>query len=329
MSRVLIVGAGAVGQVFGRHLQLAGADLTFFVREKYRAELERGFDLYPLNRARSPLQPVRLTGFQVVTTAHEVAEQRFDQVYLTVSAPALAGPWLPELCRAISDATLVTLQPGLESRDLIQRAGVPESQLVSGMISFMSYAAPLPGETRFPLPGMAYWFPPLGPTPFSGPHPRTQEVVALLRRGGFASAERRDVDRTSAFPTAVLMPYLLTLEAAGWSFRELVRSGRLQRGAQAAREALAVVAGSTGSAPLGIRLLALPALITILVWFARKIIPLPLELFLQKHFTKEAEQTRQLVSEYIDRGRATGLPTGALEALLDLVKSESASSRPA
>ncbi|HTJ46743.1 MAG TPA: 2-dehydropantoate 2-reductase N-terminal domain-containing protein, partial [Kofleriaceae bacterium] len=58
--RVLVVGAGAVGQVYARHAQQGGADVTFFVREKYRDEVARGLDLYPLNkRKKPPMAPVR------------------------------------------------------------------------------------------------------------------------------------------------------------------------------------------------------------------------------------------------------------------------------
>ena len=55
--KVLIVGAGAVGQVYARHAQLGGAEVTFFVRDKYREEVSRGFDMYPLNRRGT--EPVR------------------------------------------------------------------------------------------------------------------------------------------------------------------------------------------------------------------------------------------------------------------------------
>ena len=40
--RVLLVGAGAVGQVYGYHLQKGGAQVAFFVRPKHRAEAEGG-----------------------------------------------------------------------------------------------------------------------------------------------------------------------------------------------------------------------------------------------------------------------------------------------
>ena len=85
-TRALVVGAGAVGQVYGRHLQLGGAQVTFFVRDKYRAMVERGFDMYALN-SRRPTEPVRFEEFSVVSRPDEVAARRFDQVYLTVSSP--------------------------------------------------------------------------------------------------------------------------------------------------------------------------------------------------------------------------------------------------
>ena len=67
---VLIVGAGAVGQVYGYHLAKGGADVSFYIREQYAAELDRGFELYQLslfgkvlfcarveaNRSRTPLE---------------------------------------------------------------------------------------------------------------------------------------------------------------------------------------------------------------------------------------------------------------------------------
>ena len=80
--RVLVVGAGAVGQVYARHAQQGGAEVTFFVRDKYRNEVARGLDLYPLNRGqRHRTEPVRFEGFEVVSRTDEVAAQRFDQVY--------------------------------------------------------------------------------------------------------------------------------------------------------------------------------------------------------------------------------------------------------
>ena len=45
--------------------------VTFFVREKYREDCARGFDVYPLNRRRRT-EPVRFEGFGVVSRIDEV-----------------------------------------------------------------------------------------------------------------------------------------------------------------------------------------------------------------------------------------------------------------
>lgn len=314
--RALVIGAGAVGQAFGRHLQLGGAEVTFFVRDKYRAAAERGFDMYVLH-GRRRIEPVRFEGFAVVSRPEEVAARRFDQVYLTVSSPALEGPWLPELIAAAGDATIVALQPGNDDRAVLRAAGVPEDRLVSGMITLISYAAPLPGETRFPRPGMAYWFPPLAPNPFSGPRERTAAVIAALRAGKLPARRRRDVPGMVAFPSAVLMPYLVALELAGWSLRELGRGAAGRLGARGAREALAATAAVEGRRPpLGARMLARPRVLRLALAAARRMMPFSLEVYLREHFTKVRAQTLAFVAGYIAKGKRAGARVAALEELL-------------
>ena len=96
----------------------------------------------------------------MISRADEVSARTFDQVYLTMSSTALRGPWLAELVAATGNATIVALQPGLDDLETIIAAGAAKERVVSGVITLISYSAPLPGETRFPRPGMAYWFPP-------------------------------------------------------------------------------------------------------------------------------------------------------------------------
>lgn len=45
--KILVVGAGAVGQVYGYYFQRGGCEVTFFVRDKYRSEMEQGLTLFP------------------------------------------------------------------------------------------------------------------------------------------------------------------------------------------------------------------------------------------------------------------------------------------
>jgi Ketopantoate reductase PanE/ApbA len=314
---VLVVGAGAVGQPYARHAQLGGADVTFFVRDKYRDEVARGLDLYPLNQraVRRGGPPVRFDGYAVVSRADEVAARRFDHVILTVSSPALRGPWLGELIAAAGDATIVALQPGRDDRDTIAAAGAPADRLVSGMITLISYAAPLPGETRFSKPGTAYWFPPMSPAPFSGPAERVAAIVALLRAGGQPAKRHKDVPAAVAFPSAILMAYLVALENAGWSFRALAR-GPIALGARGARQAIRIIAHDEGRAPISARLVARPRVLRMGLWLGRHVVPIPLEIYLKEHFTKVGDQTRDFMTGYIARGKAASLPVDALEELM-------------
>jgi hypothetical protein len=316
--RALVVGAGAVGQVFARHLALGGAEVTLLVREKYTAECRAGFTMYPLNRAsRVRTTPVRFEGAAVVTGPEEVAAQRWDQVYVTVSSAALRGPWFEALARSIGDATLVLLQPGPDDRDYAL-AHVPAERLVQGVISLVSYAAPLPDETRFAEPGMAYWFPPLAPSPFSGPAARRDEVVSALQRGGMPAARHPDVARVVDFPNAGSMPLLLHLQASGWSFARALREDRrgLDETLAAGRQAMAVVARrSHRRVPLMLRLGLRGVTLRLGTTLARFVVPFDLETYVRAHFTKVADQTRMIIARFVALGRELGLPVDKLVAL--------------
>ena len=74
--RVLLVGAGAVGQVFAKHLQAAGCEVGFLVKEAHAAEARAGFTLHAYrglspHAARAPLQ-----GVPVLISLEDVAARR-------------------------------------------------------------------------------------------------------------------------------------------------------------------------------------------------------------------------------------------------------------
>jgi 2-dehydropantoate 2-reductase len=212
---------------------------------------------------------------------------------------------------------VVALQPGKDERALLLAVGLPADRLVQGMITLISYTAPLPGETRFPKPGMAYWFPPMAPAPHSGPRERTAAVVRALRAGKLPSKVHGDVPSAVAFPSAILMPYLVALETAGWSFQALGRSPALDLGARAVREALAVTAATTGRRrPLGARVMSRPSMLRFALWFAVRLVPLPLEIYLREHFIKVHAQTIEFMANYIAKGKQAGVGVAALEELL-------------
>jgi 2-dehydropantoate 2-reductase len=311
MMRALVVGAGAVGQVFGYHLAKGGADVTFLVKDKYIDECKRGFRMYPLNMGG---RPVHFDTFSLTTEAAGVA---WDQVYLTVSSTALrAGPWLDQLARDTDDATIVMLQPSLDDHAYVAARVAPE-RIVHGGIGFLSYHAPLPGERRFSEPGMAYYLPPAA-SPFSGA--RAEAVVHALSAGGLRAKVVEDAARETAFPAAILSAFVAALEAADWSFARMRGDGLVTLGARAADEALRVVAHELGThVPLAMRLAARPLTFRTILRVGPHVVPTDLETYLRVHFTKVADQMHASMQLYLDRARAAGIATPALSALHDRV----------
>lgn len=311
-----MVGAGAVGQIYGDHLARGGARVTFYVRERYREEAARGFSLVRIGR-RGKRTPSRLEGFAVVSSPAEVAARRFDQVYLAIPSTGLVEPWLGELMAAIGEATLVNLTPGAGDRDRVLAAGLPAARLVDGLITIVSYHAPLPGEAGVPE-GMTVWYPPATPNLFSGPRERTAQVVAALRRGGLPAQRASDVPKRNSFMGSAFMAFLLGLEGAGWSLERLRRDG-LAAAVAGARESMAVMARTHGAPPLAMRFVLRAWILGIGLRLAPRVVPFPLEPYLEYHFTKVGAQTRQIIRGAIERGKAAGLPVAAMERLLAAV----------
>lgn len=311
---VLMVGAGAVGQVYGYHLVQGGATLTFLVKPKYADDLRAGLTLYPLNR-RDRTKPVLFRDYSVITSEADAGLSTYDQVWISISSTALRSGWLPQLAPHLGDAAVVSLQPGIDDRDYMLQH-VRESRLVNGGIYLISYQAPLPGETRFPQPGIAYWFPPLTASPFEGPRPLVAEVVATLKSGGQPTKASHGFRDGLAFSIAQSSPLLAALELSGWKFADLRRGKWLSVGIAAAQQATAISAGKLGrAAPLGgkaINALTLP----LGLGLSRYVIPLDIETYLQYHFTKVGDQTRLYLGEFVNWGKAAQLPVDAIEQLL-------------
>jgi 2-dehydropantoate 2-reductase len=310
--RVLVVGAGAVGQVFGRALQRGGAQLSFFVRPQYAAALAGGVVVYPLNE-RPDRAPVRLDGYGVLSDVSAVAASRWDEVWLCVSSPALAGPWLGALAAAAPGATWVLLQPGLDDRALLLQH-VPAERLVQGLITFMSWMAPLPGE-QVPTPGVMSWQPPLSPAPFSGPPAVVGPLVARLRRGGQPARVAADVDLETALGSALLLPIVGELERCGWSFARMRAEGGCARAAVCAQATVRAAAAARGVLPpLWLSLIQGWGL-SVASRLAPLVTPHDMERFFERHFSKVGDQTRLSLEVLATRGAASGLDVGPIRDL--------------
>jgi 2-dehydropantoate 2-reductase len=271
---------------------------------------EGGFTLYPL-RSRRERVPVLFRPERVIDSFAEVAQGRWDQVWLCVPATALSGEWLRQIAAAVGDALIVALPPGVDSEAMI-RAAFPGRDVVAGVIGMISYQAPLPGE-QVPRPGIAYFLPPLGPSTFSGRG--AGSVADVLLRGDCPVAVSAGASLDSAFGSCLLMPSVAALELAGWSIAALRRSDLLALAADASRQAMDIVGARLDASPPVFQSL-LRAPILGFVWsIVPRLVPLDLEAYLRHHFTKVGGQTRLLLAGYLREGEARGLDTTALRQL--------------
>lgn len=322
-KRILVVGAGRVGQVYGHHLAEGGASVTVLVRPRHEEEARRGYRLHrvALTGKRRPawFRPEVLTSVASLTSA-----ARFDEVWLCVATTSLGDAWLAEIAAAVPAATVVSVQPGLGVRDLLHRTIEP-ARLVMGIVAFLAWETPLPGSedprerAASDDPGTAYLIPPLQPISISGgSERRALAVVDGLRAGGLAARLVEDAEADLAFSTAMMMPIVAGLELAGWSLAGL--SSDIELAALATRaveEAVAVSQSETGrGAPVASSLFHSTLLLRAGARIAPRFAPFDLETYLRAHFTKVGEQTRVLLSDLAEHASRRGLPHEALASLV-------------
>lgn len=310
---ILLVGAGAVGQVYGRHLARAGHHVTFFVKEKYASALSGGLPLHRLGHLREQHEVWR--DYAVVSSLPSVAATAWDQVWLCMASDALRSELSQQVIAAAGAATVVALQPGPEDMLLVRQHLPKAATLVQGLITFISYQSPLPG--REGPGGIAYFLSPLAPGLFSGPHQAVQGVVAALQAGGMAAREVTDLEGASAGSEAVLQPLVAALEQHGWKLTGFSSSPLLALGREAGREALDILARDRGAKVALQKMLLTPLANRLLLLLAPKVLPLELEPYLEYHFTKVGQQTRDMLDSYIRLGERHGLPTENLRRLRD------------
>jgi 2-dehydropantoate 2-reductase len=309
--KVLVVGAGAVGAVYGWHLHRAGHEVHFFVKAKYAEAVSAGLTLHRLGRRATQRQEWK--GPRVVTDTAVVARERWDQVWLTLSSDALRGELASQLLAAVGAATVVCLQPDLEDAGYVRgRVGAPE-QVVHGLINLVSYPSPLLGMDG--PDGVAYYLPAFSPTPFSGSPGRVRGVVEALKAGGMSASAVANVAPVAAAATAVMQPLIAALEINQWRLATLPASQALRLGLAAMREALAVARRTTGARTGRFLPLTRPWIWRLLLPLFTRLLPLPLERYLHYHFSKVGVQTRLMLETYIRLGHQQGQDTRALQRL--------------
>lgn len=312
--RILIVGAGATGTVFGAALARGGASVAFHVRAHHRERINAGLSLHRqgfLSRKNE-----RLEGAGVTTSPEEVAATTWDQVWFTTPSDALREPWLDSFLPATGNAALVVLQPDPEDVQYLRDHGAHDHRIIQGLIQFSAWQSPLPHEPE-DLEGITYLLPPGPSALFDAEFPDSETIAAMLSRGGLPATVRRDLPAHAARMAAAMQPLIAGLELADWKLARLAGHEVLDLAVRAAHEAVAAESARFSTRePWQSRILlnrytamaALKALPWIPGWDA--------EAFLAYHFRKVDRQTRLMLSTYRRHAAQHDLPHDALDRLL-------------
>jgi Ketopantoate reductase PanE/ApbA len=305
--KILIVGAGALGQVFGFHLYVAGASVSYLVKPARVPAVRTGFRLYRHVR-RGQTDTLDFVVHDVLSDPVQAGESTWNAVWLCVPSTALHEPSVAQLRGRVGAATIVTIGQGVRDRATLEKIW-PKEQIVEITPNVFAYHAPLGNET-LPAPGVAFWIPP-GEFAIAGAADRVNPLMAAMVQGGLKT-KYIGIQGKGDMMAALTMPYMAALEAADWSMPRL--RNQLGLAAGAAREAAHAVAAARRIPP--------PGRIATSSWTARlalamfpRMAPFDLERYMQVHFKKVSVQTHQMLEAWIAEARAHSLPSSKLERL--------------
>lgn len=310
MEPVVIVGAGAVGVVYGACLAAAGADVITLVRRGPR-DPEIALTRIGLWGRRATTR-VSLAW----TTAIDSLPRHASSVWICLPTTSLDERLLRSLADHFASASLVVLSPGHFVRDLVLSV-VPE-RAVFGVIGMLSYVAPLEGsaDPRERATPAGYAYLPSVTKLSAARTSRALELRDLLRRGGLEAEVVDDATDDLTLGSAVLMPNVGCLDLVDYSFARF-RAELTELAAAATQESLAVACALTGRPPpLGSQLLQ-PWALALGTLVASRFAPVDLEGFLRVHFTKVRAQTGLLLRATLDEATRRGLPHAASTELCE------------
>lgn len=242
INNVLILGAGAVGQVIGTHLRLSGCDVTFWVRSSQREALEaKGLTI---NNVKTETE-LHISAPQVVTQL--AADAKYDALFLCVRSEQLddALSQIKAEVKALEDLVVIPIQPGRDDGLKTFRA-LPEAIVVPMTPAFSAFA----GESRVDY-WAPKWLPSLVGPPFNETLHVRDEIVKLLSQGGIPAKGVNDLEAEVRFPAAALQVMLGAFHLSGYSLKSLSQNRKLlQLTAQGVREATEIVKRDLGFIPV-------------------------------------------------------------------------------
>lgn len=325
---ILVVGAGAVGSVYGyfasRHPAPNTVQVTYLVKPKQHKSLLEGIKLYRWKGKQA--ETILFKEFKLIESITEVAKKNFDVVLITLPSDKIREEgWLESLLKATKNAKIWSLQPNPTDRDFIREkmkaAGITDvdARLVFGSIPILSYLAPMPGED-FTDPGYAFYLPPTSKASWSSKSTiEADKAVRLFSTGGLPSKLVSESNTSSILPESLLRCIVAGLEKSEWSFDRLLNGVNLFLVTEGIREMTAIFAKRAGVKDPGNtltgRLLSTSFGVRTAIRASQLLMPFDFEAFLRVHFTKVDTQMHLAIEELLEFAKKSGLPSASLKLL--------------
>ena len=296
--KILIVGCGAVGQVYGLALQNAGVSLAYLDRpetvDKLKETLTQGgLPLYQLSSERRHVPiPHRLEHFQVVSNLEESRSFGPDQVWFATPSQVYYTEWFREFLGKVPARQVVCFIPEGPRPEFILEGEA--MRMVFGGTTFMAWQGDLSGGGGR-VEGVNFWLSPLA-IPLVGPEAACSEVEQQLRHAGFRVSIGKPGSRQQAAVTALMTTFVAGLELGGWTLRGFRSSPWLRKAAAACGEA---ILGQLPAASLFQKALLGTPILSLAFWLATlllpRLVPFSLEKYLDFHYHKTRAQTVSLL----------------------------------
>lgn len=315
---VLIVGAGAVGLTYGYRFRKGGAKVRYLVKPAHVDGLKNGVTMLRHNLFLKSLRARPFGDYTLYTEPDKKDFAHVDQVWITVPSDALQTEWMMKLRNALpTGAVIVGLQPGPDDDARLAKVFGKE-RMLKGVIGFLAYQYPMDSQVDPKgRSGIAYYLPPTSGSLGPADHHAAISAKAVLAKGGMKISLSDGAAETYASLASLSITHMAALEVAGWSFKQFRDNHNMARvlAREAAVEAQMAMAASNGEEPDEEKFRKRAGwgpMVTRLAAIARG---MPLEPYLQFHFTKVGAQTRLMLDQYIERARAHNLSSTHLQSL--------------
>lgn len=318
--RVAVVGAGALGRVYGVRLVAVGDQVAFVVRPERVAEAAP-FAIEQVNgpKRRDVVERPRRVAEVPADTDILLVAVRFDQL-------DQAGPGsLAELLRGAPDRPVVLLTPSMPAQKAALEQAIGRPILVA-----------MPGVSGYidERDVVRYWITAVATTLIEAPDPgaapehraAVEQLARRLTNADVPSRIERDVAAQNAATTTAFFPLIAAIDAGGGVDGVLSDKALLSTAFEAAKECDALARKLGKVAPWANLLTRFVGPFTLKpgIALARRLFPEAVR-FVERHFgPKLHEQHLAMGASILALGREHGVPLPALERLMRIVAARSA-----